>query len=140
MAQQVISGTWKLVDVTNSNVSGQKFHITWHFVSEEHVYICNQGELGRFRYRATTGAEPAEIDLEDSLGIFKLEGKRLWIRRAMPGQPRPTTFENASVSVYEYIGEGPADWKTRYKQQIRKQLERIAEEYRLQDEDDSFPG
>ena len=42
-----------------------------------------------------------------------------------PANPRPAGFDGNSVTIYEYAGEGPVDWRSRYKQQMRQQLEQI---------------
>jgi len=130
MATQSIIGMWKLVDVTNSAVSGQKFDTVLHFVDDRYFYDISQGQVTRHRYRIQPNSNPPELDFGVSLGIYKFENGKLLHHHRMPGKPRPTTFDNAPISVYEYVGEGPTNWKTEYKQQIRKQLEETARRFR----------
>jgi uncharacterized protein (TIGR03067 family) len=57
-------------------------------------------------YTVDSKAKPATMDLqvgvtekEMALAIFKVEGDKLTICRAMPGKPRPTKFEVAEGST-----------------------------------------
>jgi uncharacterized protein (TIGR03067 family) len=129
MEDQTIRGMWKLIDVTKSEVTGANFDETYHFADERFLFICNQGELSKRRYRVNANAIPAEIDIGDSLGIYKLVEGKLFICRASPGQARPQSFDNESVEIFEYLGQGPADWKAQYKQKRRGQLERTIEDF-----------
>jgi uncharacterized protein (TIGR03067 family) len=93
--EQRLQGSWKVIH--NELMRTQ----TPQMLGRVHIYFGHRFRLdtdkGSEEFRIYEQSEPKRIDFDDGhnlliKGIYKLEGDRLTICTAAPGDPRPTSF------------------------------------------------